>query len=301
LLILDYQKSNCGAVQPTKECYNVGILQCWGPDAVKETIERRKISISAGSDMFNTLLNDLRKTGGFTENEIFSSVLEDEVRRRNLLSCLGINVNPNTSYAQLGELIIQYQQSNCGAVQPSTECYNLSILQCWGDQNVQRSLKIRGIAATGDIFQLLLDSLRQTLGFTQEEMLKLTDPMIQELLKCLQLNVPTDKKPIDVLMEYQLQNCQSGFNKPAIAVEPGLLPVSDLVKVLEARGVTISPTETRTTVESALVSSAKGNELSEAEVAVLSRESITNILDSKKIIHVPSEDKSLLIKKLFNR
>jgi hypothetical protein len=260
------------------------------------------LDLSSGADMFEVLLNDLRKTGGFTESEIKSNVLENPDRRRSLLNCIGIPTNENTTYNELGQLILDYQKNNCGAVSPvpAKECYSLGVLQCWGDQNVQRSLKIRGITATGDIFQLLLDSLRQTLGFTQDELLKLTDPMIQELLKCMQLNVPADKKPIEVLIEYQLQNCQSGINKPAVSVEPGLLPVSDLVKVLEARGVTIGPTETRTAVESALVSSAQGNELSVAEVAVLSRESITNILDSKKIIHLPTEDKTLLIKKLFN-
>jgi hypothetical protein len=66
--------------------------------------------------MFEVLLADLRRTGGFTQNEISFNVLESADRRRNLLKCLGISVNDTTPYDQLGQLIINYQLQNCGAV-----------------------------------------------------------------------------------------------------------------------------------------------------------------------------------------
>ncbi len=300
-LILDYQKNNCGAVQPVKECYSVEILQCWGDEAVKDAVTQRELNPSSGASMFEVLLTDLRKTGGFTENEIFSNILEEEERRRRLLSCLGINVGPNTTYQQLGEMILDYQNSNCGAVQPAKECYTTGVLQCWGDQNVHVILKNRGIQATGDIFQQLLQSLRQTFGFTQKELQEMNEQVILQLLNCLQITVPENKKPIEILIEYQLQNCQSTVENPKVKVDTGALPVAELVKILEKRGVTKSGTESKEELVKAVVSSGGGDELSEDEISVLSNNSIVNILVNKNITHAASENKSQLIKKLFNR
>jgi len=284
--------------EQVKACYTVDILKCWGDDIVFKVLSSRGIELGPNDDIFEVLLNSLRSTHGFTRQEIDSLVSNSIGQIKRLLECLKIDFS-NVKDEQLGELILEYQNNNCGGVEPVTECYTVGILQCWGNVSVQRMLKIRGIAATGDIFQLLLDSLRQTHGFTQDELLKLPDPMIQELLKCMQLNVPTDKKPVDVLIEYQLQNCQAGVNNPAVSVEPGLISVSDLVKVLDARGVTISATESRFTIENALAISAKGNALSESELMILTKESISGILDSKKITFATSENKTQLIKKLF--
>lgn len=300
-LILNYQNSNCGVVQPVKECYSVAILQCWGDDAVKETIERRKISLTGAAGMYEALLNDLRKTGGFMEEEILSTVLEDEERRRSLLGCVGISVSPNTTYQELGNLILEYQKSNCGSVQPAKECYTAAVLQCWGDSNVHAILKNRGIQATGDIFQLLLQSLRQTFGFTSKELQEMNEQVILQLLKCLQITVPANKKPIEALIEYQSQNCQSAVANPKVKVDTGALPVAELVKILEKRGVAANVTESKENLEKAVNSSSSGNELTEDEISTLSDNSIVNILVNKNITHSATENKSQLIKKLFNR
>ncbi len=82
---------------------------------LKQTIERRQLSVPTGGNMFEVLLADLRKTGGFTDAEIRTNVLESPDRRRNLLKCLGISVDETTPYEQLGQLIINYQLQNCGA------------------------------------------------------------------------------------------------------------------------------------------------------------------------------------------
>ena len=280
-------------------CYSTDILKCWGDAAVKDTIEHRKLEIPAGSDMFEVLLESLRKTGGFTENEIFSSVLEDEERRRQLLGCLNINVGPNTTYDQLGQMILDYQKQNCGAVQPTVECYNLGVLQCWGTDFVQRMLKIRGISATGDVFSVLLDSLRQTQGFTTAELLKLNDQVLLQLINCLQLTVTPDKKPIDIILEYQSKNCQSGVGNSKVTVEPALVAVNDLVNVLKARGVNISATETKENIVSAFNASAAGNNLSESELMLLSDVTINNIMESKNISRVATDNKTTLIKKII--
>jgi hypothetical protein len=300
-IILDYQKSNCGAVQPAKECYTVEILQCWGDDAVKETIERRKVNIQPGTTMFEALLNDLRKTGGFTEDEIRGNVLESEERRRQLLSCVGISFGPNTTYDELGQLIIDYQKSNCGAVQPARECYTVEILQCWGDQNVQRMLKIRGMEPSGNIFQQLLNSLRETKGFAQPEMQEMGDNRIQALLKCLGINVIAGASPLELLIQYQLQNCQASVSRPAVAIDTNLIPAAEMIKVLDARGVKMSAADSKENLEKALATSAGGNELTESELMIMSKDSLANILNKRNIANTASENKTQLVKKLFNR
>jgi hypothetical protein len=113
--------------------------------------------------------------------------------------------------------------------------------------------------------------------------------------------VPENKKPIEVLIEYQSQNCQSTTENPKVKVDTGALPVAELVKILEKRGVTKSGTESKEELVSAVISSGGGDELSENEVSVLSNNSIVNILDNKNISHTASENKSQLIKKLFKR
>jgi hypothetical protein len=203
-LILDYQKNNCGVVQPATECYTLEILRCWGDEAVKETVERRQLAIPAGGNMFEVLLADLRKTRGFTDAEIRTNVLEGTERRRGLLKCLGISVDETTPYEQLGQLIINYQLQNCG-------------------------------------------------------------------------NVAT---------------------RPAAEVEIGLLPATEIVKVLETRGRTVASTESRAALEAEIAASG-GNALNETELMVVSRDSLTKILNNKNIAHTTSENKTQLIRKLL--
>jgi hypothetical protein len=300
-MILDYQKNNCGSVQPVKQCYTLEILKCWGEGAVKDTVSQRELDLSSGADMFEVLLNDLRKTGGFTEDEITSSVLEEEERRRQLLSCLGFKIGPNTTYQQLGQMILDYQKNNCGSVQPVRQCYTPEILQCWGDANVQRMLKIRGIQASGNIFELLLTSLRETKGFTQTEMQELNDARIEALLKCLGIDVVAGVKPMELLIQYQSKNCQASVSKPAVAIDVKVLSASEIVKVLETRGGAASATDSKENLEKALLSRAGGNELTEQELLVLTKDSLTNILNNKNIVFSAGENKPQLVKKLFNR
>ncbi|MBK6282379.1 MAG: hypothetical protein IPF54_06640 [Draconibacterium sp.] len=134
-----------------KGCYTVEILQCWGEKSVRATLNVRDINVPEGANIFELLLESLRKTGGFTENEIFSNVLEEPERRRALLNCLGIANNDNTTYEELGQLILDYQKSNCGSVQPAKQCYTLEILQCWGEEAVKDADQREISVPTGQI------------------------------------------------------------------------------------------------------------------------------------------------------
>jgi len=259
--------------------------------------------------MFEVLLADLRKTGGFTVNEIFSNILESGERRRALLNCLGIPNDEATTYEQLGQLIFDYQKSNCGAVQPVKVCYSLEILQCWGDEAVKDAVTQRQLNLSSDanMFEVLLADLSKTKGFTENEIFSNIleeEDRRRKLLNCLGIandaNTSYDQLG-QLIIQYQNNNCQSTFQNPKVKVDTGALPVAELVKILEKRGVVKSGTETREELEKAVVSSSGGNELSEDELLVLSDNSIVNILDKKNISRTTSENKSQLIKKLFKR
>jgi hypothetical protein len=63
----------------------------------------------------------------------------------------------------------------------------------------------------------------------------------------------------------------------------------------------VSEIESRTEVESALVTSKTGSNLTEAELAILPDDTITKILNNKNIAFESTESKSQLIRKIFNR
>lgn len=180
-------------------------------------------------------------------------------------------------------------------------CYTVEILQCWGPLNIQLALRMRNIRPSDDISQSLLNSLHETLGFTQAEMQELGDNRIQELLKCLGINATAGVKPTELLIQYQSQNCQASVSRPAIAIDAKVLPAIEIVKVLETRGVVASATDSKESLEKALASSAGGNELTEPELLILTRSSLTNILNNRNLANTASENKTQLVKKLFNR
>jgi hypothetical protein len=305
-LILDYQNANCGSVQPSTECYTLEILRCWGDEAVSDTLNQRDLGVPTGSNMFEAVLADLRRTRGFTIDEIRFNVLESEERRRALLNCIGIQIGPNTTYPEMEQMILDYQNANCGTVQPTTECYTLEILGCWGDAAVKETIERRGlsVSAAENMFEVLLADLRRTGGFTQNEIsfnvLESADRR-RNLLKCLGISV-NDTTPYDqlgqLIINYQLQNCGAVVSRPGVLVEFGLLAENDLRKVLEARGRNVASTESRTNLEKEIVNSG-GNVLTETELMTVSKDSLTNILNKRNITFTTSDNKTQLIKKLL--
>jgi len=130
---------------------------------------------------------------------------------------------------------------------------------------------------------------------------ELGDSSIQKLLECLGLSAPAGVKPLEMLIQYQLQNCQAGPSRAVVAIDSKILPATEIVKVLETRGVAVSATDSKENLEKALASSDGGNELTETELLVLTRDSLTNILKNRNIANTASENKTQLVKKLFNR
>jgi hypothetical protein len=160
---------------------------------------------------------------------------------------------------------------------------------------------MRNVQPGNNLFQSLLNSLRETRGFTQAEMQELGDNRIIELLNCLSLSAPAGVKPLELLIEYQSKNCQAGPSRTVVAIDVKVLPANEIVKVLETRGVVASAADSKDNLEKALASSAGGNKLTEPELMVLTRDSLTNILNNRNIANTASENKTQLVKKIFNR
>jgi hypothetical protein len=193
--------------QERQGCYSIEILQCWGEKEVRDTLNFRDIQVPQGADIFELLLNDLRKTGGFTSDEIQFNVLESGERRRRLLKCLDIPNDDHTSYEQLEQLILDYQKENCGVVITAV-CYNREILHCWGNQSIILFLRTVGLNPGNDPVGILLDYLRKNLGFSNQEVnFLLENGTLRGLLRCIFPDISEDvsgDEMRNMLLEYQV-------------------------------------------------------------------------------------------------
>ncbi len=104
-------------------CYSAEILRCWGIKLVSQALESRNIDATdmTTNQMIVSLLKSLRETGGFTRDEILFNILESEQNRRRLLTCLNIAHTANTTYDELGQLIEDYQETNCGVIEDNND------------------------------------------------------------------------------------------------------------------------------------------------------------------------------------
>ncbi len=286
----------------TQGCYTIQILECWGEEAVVDTLEERKIQVGPDDNIYQLLLDDLRRTAGFTEDEIFSSVLEEEDRRRQLLNCIGISNNENTTYDQLGQMILQYQKDNCQGGS-SAPCYTRAILECWGRKSVLEFLSSIPLEPGDNPFDTLLNYLRNNRGFSNNEIDFLLE--VQSMFKLLSCIFPdlsddmSNDQMRQTMLEYQAANCGEQPSQPGLNINTRLITVDDMQKVLIARGIRTSSTEGRKKTEKALENSPGGNTLTSDEMFLISRNSLTTILDNKKIKHTRRDTKSVLINKLL--
>lgn len=304
-LIMEYQRQNCGAAPPVTGCYSTGILQCWGDQMVVATLELRGIKPDPSLSIYQQLLNDLRRTGGFTESEIFSSVLEGTNSRRQLLSCIGIPFDGSTSYEQLGDLIFQYQKENCGGETPTSGCYSRETLECWGEKNVMVAFEFIGMDPGADPFTDLLGYLQLNGGFSEAQIGFLIESnTLYDLLNCLMPGLPREMSGDEMrklLLDYQQANCQGrGAIAGGVAIDTGLLSANDLSKVLVTRGIDVGASAEKATVEKALTDSKEGAVLSEEEMMALPRATLVTILDSKDVSYTTRDNKTELVKKLID-
>ncbi len=302
-MILQYQAENCGGT--TDSCYSIEILQCWGQEAVEEALAGRGIGFPTGADIYQLLLDSLRETAGFTQEELGGGVLEDESRRITLLNCLGIPISFNTTYDELGQLILQYQADNCGGG-AAGPCYTIQILQCWGRKNVIRILNERNILPGNNPFQQLLDSLRSTGGFNDIEIdLMLELGVLDDLLRCMGFDVGENTPPDqmrDIIKAYQADNCGGADRGETRTPNVDLTVVGtrELVNILTSRGVEVSETSSREDLENAVTKSKGGNKFTKNEADKLTKKSLTKVLTKRGGSSSTSDTKAVLINKLLS-
>ncbi|MBN2486380.1 MAG: hypothetical protein JXB34_10445 [Bacteroidales bacterium] len=106
-------------------------------------------------------------------------------------------------------------------------CYSLAILECWGADNVKFALEVRKIkiGPGANIYQLLLDSLKESRGFTLEEIrtnILESEESRRQLLKCAGVEVPKDATYNDLenlILGYQSKNCGSNTLNACFSAE----------------------------------------------------------------------------------
>ncbi|SFU10229.1 CarboxypepD_reg-like domain-containing protein [Algoriphagus locisalis] len=104
-------------VRGEQGCYSIAVLNCWGLEFVRKTLDERQIEYNKESqtEPFDRLLESLKKTNGFTLEELRSGVLEEDESRLKLLECLGLP-NKDLSWEQSEQAILDHQAKNCGGI-----------------------------------------------------------------------------------------------------------------------------------------------------------------------------------------
>lgn len=134
---------------------------------------------------------------------------------------------------------------------PDTRCYSTDVLYCWGEEAVKETLEIRNInvGPDNDIYQLLLDSLRTTRGFTIKEIRNNVledEERRRKLLNCLGIEIPGDATYEDLeklIVNYQNENC--GEAGPQFCYPAEVLQCwgkKDVENILNHRDIPISET-----------------------------------------------------------
>ncbi|MFO7847590.1 MAG: Ig-like domain-containing protein [Balneolaceae bacterium] len=304
-------------------CYPPDILICWADHDLKrmnqfyrmrfpeETIERDLL------EMAEALHQSLRRTGGFTDEELDgTTTLKDTEERRRLLNC----IDPNLPVEQMEseELVArirEYQKENCGANtdRPRFECYSLDILNCLDIDSILSLAHERkiDIDSTGQeqVKEELLKSLRESNGFSMNELktghLK-KERHLRELLTCIGLKLEEDASKenlTELLLRYQKENCVgSGTDReeiPRAEFKGNEFTARDARAVLNFRGETIPQDMPVPELINRLKETNAGLHLTKEEVSLFTKDRISDIL-KKRGLDAPSRSrKDTLADKLF--
>ena len=302
-------------------CYSVEILNCWGitPAATRNFLKFR--GLEAGNipeaDLLNTMSTELRRTGGFTENEIQQGPLSNEVIRQNLVNCLELDPNGSAEYREQAQLILDYQAENCGDSDVVVNtCYSRNIISNWGGGKIELLTAIHNQRnpnnkITFDTYDAavnaLLDSLRSTNGFTLNEVRQsiFSDrTRLTLLLNELGVQFPQNgdiKDLQNLLIQYQQQNCgQQNRGRNRVTLTPGELSVKEVTSVLTARGVETSENINEAQLKAMLAETTFGYSISSDELSGFTKNRLGEIMDARGINYRSSDTKSKFIETLRN-
>jgi hypothetical protein len=165
-LIRDYQAKYCGGTDvDTNQCYNYETISNWGAgDLARLTAIYNKrnpqnpIAPNTYSDAVSALLKSLRETSGFTLNEIQQTIFSDRNSLLILLNELDIQYNRAAELPALQNVLVNYQQQNCGAQNRRRERVTLTPGEMT-TKEVVRVLNARGVDASEDTNEAQLKAL----------------------------------------------------------------------------------------------------------------------------------------------
>ncbi|WP_340105898.1 Ig-like domain-containing protein [Rhodohalobacter sp. 8-1] len=197
--IREYQEENCGTTRPSRRCYSLEILDCLKIDSVRSLAQQRDIDIdSLGQEQVKEeLLKSLRETNGFTMNELESGHLQVEGNLRELLTCIGLKFEEDTPIERLKELLLSYQNKNCGGRRidrednPRTEFKESEFTE----KDLRAVLNFRGESIPQDMpVPEMVARLKETdsgLQLTKEEVSLFTKDRISDILENRGLEAPS--------------------------------------------------------------------------------------------------------------
>ena len=275
-----------------KTCYNRDILACWGEKNVRAAVEFRRLD--PGNDFefaIQSLLNSLQQTAGFTESEIQSEFLEDEVARKQLLSCLGL-FQDGMDYDSMGKAILDYQAANCGAQEPSPKP------QCTSTGIVGRVLDPTGSLISGAKVSVKGTNISVLTNEKGEFRLQFPSPGQTLVFEAARF-ISTEKEICDqttiqqtLIPEKQVVQPDSGRVEVAVTT----LSTDELFKVASIRGlVSSNSTADANTLIRLVENNNQEISLKTEELSLLKNDTLKTIADSRDLKYGSNYNKANLI------
>jgi hypothetical protein len=283
-----------------KTCYTAEILNCWGEKNVIATLNQRRISHQNMNfeQRVQALLASLSKTRGFTLDEIRFNVLESPDSRSQLLQCIGLDVS-NASYEQMEQMILDYQKTNCGAMEtppppPPTNCTSKRVTGSVRDNTgktipgasiIVQGTTIRTQSNADGHFVIEFPNPGVNLIISRDGFRQVVQPI------CSESTITVILTPI-VLGEVVV-----------VGVRPATLDTVIISEILTAKGITPGTTENLTREE--LIKLATGDKeeitLKTEELSGLKNDTLRVIAESKNIAIGRGDTKAILVNKILGR
>ncbi|MBN3584698.1 hypothetical protein JYB64_20070 [Algoriphagus aestuarii] len=192
---------------------------------------------------------------------------------------------------------------------PALECYSISIISTWNENFIRIVAKDRQLNNPSgnlpDVILSLLESLRETKGFTFSELRETTvkDPEQQKLiLESVGINT-TSIKPeqfAGAIESYQNQNC--GFRtENVIVVTAERLPEEELKKYLDANKVSYLPNADKSVLVETFKASTIDSSITRKDLELFKKDTLLKISEEKAIKVTSSDTKATLIEKIIGK
>lgn len=271
-------------------CYSRAILECWSGGKIaliREILVSRQVNIpdiTTDAEIYDLLLESLRKTKGFTSQELANRKLFGAASKRKLLSCLNISFTDNSD---LDALITAYQTSNCGQTEQKCESTFVSgtILEETGKPVLEATIYLKnGDGQTGvndlGFYEMEFPSPGQTLVVTAKGYLPQERKICNESTANFQLIRETQRDETEIFR-----------------VNPDWLSPTEVMKVLDAEGVTYDSSDSREELLKAFRKENPEGKIKSENLNLLTKDTLTKILKSEGITVGSSETKSQIMDK----